>query len=124
MHELSVCQALIDQVARVAREQRAARVSAIHVSVGPLSGIEPQLLEQAYPLAAAGSLAEEAELCIESAPIRVYCDQCEQESTAYANRLCALVQCSNWHVELVVVSGDELLLTHVEFIQGARSAYV
>ena len=68
MHELSVCQALIDQVARVAREQRAARISAIHVSVGPLSGIEPQLLEQAYPLAAAGSLAEEAELYIESAP--------------------------------------------------------
>ncbi|MDH3831910.1 MAG: hydrogenase maturation nickel metallochaperone HypA, partial [Gammaproteobacteria bacterium] len=40
MHELSVCQALIDQVARVAREQRAVRVSIIHVSVGPLSGIE------------------------------------------------------------------------------------
>jgi hydrogenase nickel incorporation protein HypA/HybF len=114
MHELSVCQALIDQVARVAREQRAARVSAIHISVGPLSGIEPQLLEQAYPLAAAGSLAEEAELCIESAPIRVYCDQCEQESTATANRLiCA--GCGNWRTRLV--SGDELLLTHVELFR-------
>jgi len=114
MHELSVCQALIDQVARVAREQRAARVSAVHVSVGPLSGIEPQLLEQAYPLAAAGSLAEEAELCIESAPIRVYCDQCDQESTATASRLvCA--GCGNWRTKLV--SGDELLLTHVELFR-------
>jgi hydrogenase nickel incorporation protein HypA/HybF len=114
MHELSVCQALIDQVARVAREQRAARISAIHVSVGPLSGIEPQLLEQAYPLAAAGSLAEEAELCIESAPIRVYCDQCDQESTATASRLvCA--ECGNWRTTLV--SGDELLLTHVELFR-------
>jgi hydrogenase nickel incorporation protein HypA/HybF len=114
MHELSVCQALIDQVAQVARRERAASVTAIHVSVGPLSGVEPQLLEQAYPLAAAGSLAEAAELCVESAPIRVYCDQCDRETTATASRLvCA--DCGNWRTTLV--SGDELLLTHVELFR-------
>ncbi len=114
MHELSVCQALIDQVTRVASSEQAARVAAIHVAVGPLSGVEPQLLEQAYPLAAAGSLAEEAELNIESAPIRVYCDQCDKETTATVSRLvCA--DCGNWRTTLV--SGDELLLTHVELFR-------
>lgn len=114
MHELSVCQALIDQVEQVAREQHAARVSAVHLSVGPLSGVEPQLLEHAYPLAAAGSIAAAATLHIDAAPIRVYCDQCEQESSATASSLvCA--GCGNWRTTLV--SGDELLLTHIELFR-------
>ena len=114
MHELSVCLALIAQVEQVAREQRATRINVVHVSVGPLSGVEPQLLEQAYPFAAAGSIANEATLYIESAPIRVYCDKCECESTATISRLvCA--ECGNWRTTLV--SGDELLLTHVDLFR-------
>lgn len=114
MHELSICQALIDQVEQVARREHCRQVSVIHVSVGPLSGVEPQLLEQAYPLAAAGSVAETATLQIEMAPIRVYCDQCGRESAASANRLvCA--GCGNWRTQLV--SGDELLLTHIELLR-------
>jgi tRNA-Thr(GGU) m(6)t(6)A37 methyltransferase TsaA len=56
MHELAVCQALIEQVERVARDNAARRILSITVSVGPLSGVEPSLLEHAYPLAAAGAL--------------------------------------------------------------------
>ena len=62
MHELAICQALIEQVERVARDNAARRILSITVSVGPLSGVEPQLLEHAYPLAAAGTVAEEAKL--------------------------------------------------------------
>ena len=57
MHELAVCQALIEQVERVARDNAARRILSITVSVGPLSGIEAKLLEHAYPLAAAGTVA-------------------------------------------------------------------
>jgi Zn finger protein HypA/HybF involved in hydrogenase expression len=56
MHELSVCQALIGQVERVARENDARRVISIVIDHGPLSGVEPQLLN-AYPSAAAGTIA-------------------------------------------------------------------
>ena len=56
MHELAICQALIEQVERVARDNAARRILSITVSVGPLSGVEPQLLEHAYPLAAAGTV--------------------------------------------------------------------
>ena len=37
MHELSVCQALIGQVEKVARENGAHRVVSIVIAVGPLS---------------------------------------------------------------------------------------
>ena len=48
MHELSICQALIGQVEKVARENHAQRVVSIVIAVGPLSGVEPGLLERAH----------------------------------------------------------------------------
>ena len=114
MHELSVCQALIDQVEELAREQRARRVLSLVVGVGPLSGVEAGLLKQAYPVAAAGTVAEGSELDIESRPIRVHCRSCGEESDATVNRLlCA--SCGDWQTDLV--SGDELVLTRVEFLR-------
>ncbi len=41
MHEMSICQALMDQVERIAKEQGASRVDSIVLSIGPLSGVEP-----------------------------------------------------------------------------------
>jgi len=111
MHELSVCQALIGQVVNVAREHQATAVKTVNVRIGPLSGVEPDLLAQAFPLAAAGTVAEAAQLMIESLPIRVHCDKCGAETAAAANRL-VCGACGDWHTRLV--SGDEMLLASVE----------
>ena len=62
MHELAICQALIEQVEAVAREQDAVQVVQVRIGIGPLSGVEPQLLEQAFQLARAGSIATTASL--------------------------------------------------------------
>jgi hydrogenase nickel incorporation protein HypA/HybF len=112
MHELSVCQALIDEVQRLARQHGARRVLLIELAVGPLSGVEPQLLEHAYPLAAAGTLAAEAELRIRRESVRVRCRKCGAEGEVPANRLCC-VACDDWQVQ--VTGGEELLLRRVEF---------
>jgi hydrogenase nickel incorporation protein HypA/HybF len=114
MHELSICQALISQLETITHEQAAQRVALIRLGIGPLSGVEPQLLEQAYPIASAGSVADGAELVIESLPLRVSCEHCGQTTAALPNRLvCAA--CGDWHTRLV--SGDELLLTSVELVR-------
>jgi hydrogenase nickel incorporation protein HypA/HybF len=111
MHELSVCQALIAQVERVARENEARRVVSIVISIGPLSGVEPRLLEHAYPLAAAGTMAEHAALVVETPPVRVRCRSCGADSDAQPNRIvCAA--CGDWHVD--VTGGEEMLLKRVE----------
>lgn len=116
MHELSVCQALIGQVEAIARERTAQRVALIRLGIGPLSGVEPRLLEQAYPIASAGTLADGAELVIDQLPLRVSCEHCGQTTAALPNRLvCAA--CGDWHTRLV--SGDELQLTSVELIREA-----
>lgn len=114
MHEYSVCMALLEQVERIAREHRARRVERIVLQLGPLSGVEAPLLEHAWPLAAAGSIAVDAELVIETAPVRVRCTQCGAESEAQANRLlCA--SCGDYRTQLI--SGDEMLLANLELAQ-------
>jgi hydrogenase nickel incorporation protein HypA/HybF len=113
VHELSVCQALIGQVETVARERGATAVKSVLVRLGPLSGVEAMLLQQAYPLASAGTVAEASRLLIEPAPIRVRCATCGAETEAEPNRLiCAT--CGDYHTRLV--SGDEMLLMSVELI--------
>lgn len=111
MHELALCQALMSQLETIARDHRAARVTAITLGMGPLSGVETQLLENAYPIASAGTVAEGAELLIQTTPVRVRCNSCGADSDALVNRL-VCGHCGDWRTELI--SGDELLLVSVE----------
>lgn len=111
MHELSVAQALVDQVENIVREQHAKSATLIRVRIGALSGVVAELLATAFSLAAAGSVAEAAKLEIVAAPIRVLCLSCGAESDATANRLLCGI-CGDWHTQ--VISGDELILESVE----------
>ncbi len=115
MHELAVCQALIEQVEGIARERLAQRVDTVCVSIGPLSGVEPRLLEQAFPVASAGTVADGASLVLDCLPVRVRCQQCDQVTDALPSRL-VCGNCGDWHTELV--SGDELILSRVELLQS------
>ena len=110
MHELAICQALIAQIEDIAA-QRAARVRQVFLGVGPLSGVEPQLLADAYPLACAGTAAEGSRLEIEETGVRVRCRTCSAETEAAANRLVCGI-CGDWHTDLI--AGDELLLLRVK----------
>ena len=114
MHELAVCQALMEQVESIAAKEHAEQVVSIHLGIGPLSGVEPGLLEQAFYVARAGTVADHADLVIESMAVRVNCKQCGQTTEALPNRLlCG--HCGDWRTSLV--QGDELQLQHLELIR-------
>jgi hydrogenase nickel incorporation protein HypA/HybF len=110
MHELALCQALIDEVEAVARRQRATSVTDVYVSVGPLSGAESPLLHSAFPIAAAGTMAASARLHLAATPVRVACSECGRESEVAMNRL-VCSHCGDWRTQLI--AGDELLLQRV-----------
>lgn len=119
MHELSICQSLLAQVEQIAQQHHADAVSSITLHIGPLSGIEVPLLQQAFSLARAGGVAEQAVLVIKSLPIRIKCQSCGQESEATPNRLlCG--HCGDYHTQLI--SGDEMLLARVEMDVEAQAA--
>ena len=118
MHELSVCQAMLEQVESLAAQHEATGVSSIKVAIGPLSGVEAQLLAQAFPIAAAGTLAANAVLEIDVTPIRVRCRQCGAESDASRNKL-VCGKCGDW--QTTIISGDEMLLASVELEKNSSS---
>jgi len=111
MHELAICQALIAQLENIAGK-RPGPVRQVCLGIGPLAGVEPRLLADAYPLVCAGTIAEGSQLEIEEIDIRVRCRVCGAETVATPNRLiCG--SCGDWHTDLL--AGDELLLLKIEF---------
>ena len=119
MHEFAVCQDMLHQIESIAVEQQAAAVDRVTVRIGPLSGIEAHLLSQAFPLAAAGTIAEKAELIVEALPIKVKCQSCGAETEAKPNRL-VCGQCGDYHTQLL--SGDEMLLASLELVKEPQEA--
>ena len=111
MHELSVCEALLAQVRATARANEADSVGRITVRLGPLSGVEPDLLTQAFSIARKGPLTSEASLQIETQAVRIHCRDCGNENEAAPNRLLCQA-CDSYRVNLI--SGDEMLLAQVE----------
>jgi len=111
MHELSVCLSILDQVQSIAAERNADRVQRIELRIGPLSGVEADLLRSAWPMASAGTIAVDADLLIDEADIVVRCSTCDAETPAIANRL-VCGECGDFRT--TVISGDEMILQRVE----------
>lgn len=111
MHELSICQALVDQLEGIAAQHPGKQVADVYLGIGPLSGVVPQLLSDAFSVARAGSCASTATLHIHESEIIIRCLSCGKQSPAKANRLLCS-HCGEWRTDLV--SGDELLLERVE----------
>ena len=120
MHELAVCQGLINQAERIARDEGGSRVDNIVLSIGPLSGVEPPLLERAFEIARMGTMAEHAELEIQTGPIVVKCRICGDSGEARPNRLLCQT-CGDWRVS--VEQGDEMLLLRLE-VSGIGQEHV
>jgi len=118
MHELAICQSLLNQVEDIALQHQSEAVTSITLGIGPLSGVESQLLINAYSIASAGTVAEHAKLIIENLPIRVRCNECGNESEALANKLICK-SCGNWRTSLV--SGDEMMLMSLELDTSDRA---
>jgi hydrogenase nickel incorporation protein HypA/HybF len=111
MHEMSICQGLISQVEKIAREKGARQVHSIFLSIGPLSGVEPELLRRAFEVAQVETVARNAKLEMETGSIVVECRSCGASGEVQVNfLLCG--SCGSWQVNLK--QGDELLLMRLE----------
>jgi hydrogenase nickel incorporation protein HypA/HybF len=111
VHELSICQSLLSQVTVIAGDRGASAVERIVIEIGPLSGVEPALLVQAFAIASAASCAANATLSIETTQVTVSCIACGAQSQAAPNRLLCGV-CGGYRTR--IVAGDELRLRRVE----------
>ena len=110
MHELSLCDDLLSQVVAIAQQHQAQSVESVTVNIGALAGIESSLLDTAFSLLKAGTVAELAELIIHNAPVIVSCPHCNTQSEVAINHLlCPACQSA----ETILISGDEMILASV-----------
>ncbi len=111
MHEMSICRALLKQVEACVQAHHGHSVTKIILSIGALSGVEASLLEGAFNIAKAGTVAEHAQLICETVEIKVKCADCGEITTPPLNRfLCQ--KCKSRHTE--VISGADMMLKSVE----------
>lgn len=78
MHELSIAISLVEIAEEEAR-RLGARVSAVHLRLGALSGVVKEALESSYEMACADTPLQGSRLIIEEVPVVVYCPRCEEQ---------------------------------------------
>lgn len=111
MHELSIAQALVEQIEAAATKAHAKRVVRVVITVGALSGVDPEALRSLFPLVAEDTVTADAELVVEPVMARVRCRACDREETV-ANAFIRCAVCSSRDVELI--AGRELHIKTVE----------
>ena len=79
MHELSIAVDLIDAASTELERLGCARVIAVHLTLGPLSGVVKEALAFSFDAAAAGTRLEGARLQITDVTVAVWCDACNAE---------------------------------------------
>ena len=113
MHEMSLCYSLLDTIAVHQRANMDKRVGIVHVKVGPLSGVEPDLLHHAFLSCRTHTIGDQATLRIDTSAIKIRCKLCGEFSRVSVNSiLCA--SCGAWQTDLI--EGDEFILQRIEFI--------
>ena len=112
MHELSIAEALIEQVSEeLKRAGQTGAVKRVELAVGRLSGVHCDCLRIAFGLLAPGTPAEGAELLIREPPAVSRCRQCAA-STEITDMVVDCPQCGS--PEIVIEEGRELLLESIE----------
>ena len=113
MHELSICQSLVDLIADQARTQKFDRVRRVVVEVGALSHVEPDALAFSFDSVTAGTLAEGAALDILEPAGQAWCMTCD-DTVEIARRGDPCPTCGGFR--LMVTGGQDLRLKELEVV--------
>ena len=118
MPEHSLVRALLRQVENVQCESGGGQVVEIRVSLGPLSGVEPLLVQSAFEQVAPAILGDAASLVIDLVPLSAQCRACLNDFDL-AELVFRCPQCGGHDVR--VTAGDEVQLVSVTIRQPEQS---
>ncbi len=112
MHELSIAMSMVEMATEEAARQDGARIYALHLRLGPLSGVVKEALLFSWQVACEGTPLAGSHLVIEEVPVAVYCPVCQAERalTSIQHFFCPI--CDSATPE--VVRGKELEIVALE----------
>jgi hydrogenase nickel incorporation protein HypA/HybF len=109
MHEIGICEGLVDLVER---EAEGRRVSGVRVRIGARHAVVGEAFDQAFALVADGTAAQGAELDLVVTPLAVACRGCGRRSES-GDVLAVCPHCGSGDVD--VSGGDEMVVESVWF---------
>ncbi len=109
MHELGLCEGVVQAV----RARAAGRtVSRVALRVGAAHAVDEGSLRQAFELVAAGTEADGASLLVTTVPMQMSCAACGAEASSN-DPLAVCPSCGS--VEVALAGGDELTLESLTY---------
>ena len=112
MHELSIAISLIEAAGEEAVKHHAASVTAVHLRLGALAGVEKDALLFSYGLAAEGTPLQGSRLIIEEVPVMVFCSTCRERRPIRSMQSFCCAACDAPATE--IVQGRELEVVALE----------
>jgi hydrogenase nickel incorporation protein HypA/HybF len=109
MHEYSIIQALLERVDAEVESRGATAVNRVRIRIGPLAGVEIDLLESAWGLCRVRTPCEMADLEIVRVKTRWTCSVCRRVIPVGGKLVCDI--CG---APAQLTEGDELVLEQVE----------
>jgi hydrogenase nickel incorporation protein HypA/HybF len=113
MHELSIAVSIVEMAEEEA-DSRRARVEAVYLKMGALSGVSKQALLSCYALACQGTALEGSRLMIEELPVVIFCAECKTEQPITSLQLFSCPQCGTACGD--IVQGKELEVVALETV--------
>ncbi|MDE7548756.1 hydrogenase maturation nickel metallochaperone HypA [Acetobacter fabarum] len=113
MHEMSLCESLLDVIEESARREGFTKVTCVRVEVGRFAGVELSAMRFGFEVVARGTVAEGAGLDFVDVPGSAWCFDCGQTVTL-GNRLDPCSKCGG--VRLQPSGGMEIRLKDMEVI--------
>ena len=115
MHELSIALSMIEMATEESNKRGGAKVDALHLKLGALSGVVKDALLFSWEVACQGTLLENSRLVIQEIPIVVRCADCDADRTLRSinNFFCPVCNAPTSEV----LQGRELEVTALEIIE-------
>ncbi len=111
MHEMSLCEGILDTLQQHAALQNFQRVKTVWLEIGQLSSVEPDAMRFGFEVVMKGSLAENATLEIIEIAGQAWCTSC-QTTVHIEHRYDACPLCGAY--QLQVKDGEQMRIKELE----------
>jgi len=111
MHEMSLCEGVLNVLEDSARQQNFKKVKTVWLEIGVLSGVEHEAMLFSYDVVVRGSIADGSRLELIELPAHAWCMVCMKDVKITA-RGEACPDCDSY--QLQISSGDELRIKELE----------
>lgn len=113
MHEMSLCEGILQILEEQAKQQHFTQVKAVHLEVGVLAGVELSSLEFSYDIVMKDSLAQGSRLILHEKSASAWCMQCMQ--TVEIKKHGEACPCCQ-SFQLQINTGEEFRITELEVV--------